>query len=483
MPAARAWSAVRGDVESQQAWNNPGGWLSAGFLCLAFAVAVAGFSTTVRVLFPAGSVLLALWFLAKGRRDSYVVLCLWLFLLTPGLRRVVDWKAGWLQVSFLMLAPYAATMLCAVPVLLNLNKPGFRFGGLFAALFSCIAYGLLLAFLDARIFAAGYDFLRWSAPICIGLLVALDAEHHADYQAALARTLPMAVVLTCLYGLFQYVRVPPWDVYWMQHVKSVLTTIGKPEPFMVHVFSTMNSPGSFAIFLTAALLFVLPTRSLLRWPALILGCTTLLLTFNRTSWIALLCGIAYLFVTRSSRRARSSIVGVMAAIPLVLLIIQQMPQADVIIGRRIDTLTRLDSDTSYIERNAMYRRFFLVQFSNNLAGQGIGATGQYQSYMDKRGVQYADGEVVEVGGALGLVGVVYMLVIFVIVWIVGWAGLTEANGFVASCGAVAFAYTFALAGGTVTIGENGLMFWIAVGFCLGWMPAARLDGGLLTRPR
>jgi hypothetical protein len=417
--------------------------------------------------------LLALWFLVKGRREDYIVFCLWLFLLTPGLRRVVDWTAGWAQVNMLMLAPYAATMLCAAPVLVALSKRRFPYSGLFAALFGCIVYGLLLALLDTRIFAAGYDCLRWGVPPCVGLFIALDTERRANYHAALARTLPIAVVLSSLYGLVQYLRVPPWDAYWIQHVKSILTTTGKAEPYMVHLFSTMNSSGSFAIFMMAALLFVLPMRSMLRWPALVLGGTSLLLTLTRMSWLGLLCGVAYLLATRSSMRTRSSLLGLVVAIPLGLLVVQEIPEGDLVISRRMETLTRLDSDTSYIERNAMYRQFFLVEFPNDLSGDGLGATGQYQSYVDHRGVKYADGQIVEVGRALGLVGVVYFLVVFIIIWIVARAGLTEASTFVASCGAVVFAYAFALSGGTVTIGENGFMFWLAAGFCLGHMREAR----------
>src|SRR5215212_933544 len=45
----------------------------------------------------------ALVLLRSGRLTQYITFCIWLFLLTPGIRRVVDLETGWSAIKLLML--------------------------------------------------------------------------------------------------------------------------------------------------------------------------------------------------------------------------------------------------------------------------------------------------------------------------------------------------------------------------------------------
>jgi hypothetical protein len=430
------------------------------------AAAEAGFGAPLRLLFPAASMILASWLLATDRREEYFALCLWLFLLTPWLRRVVDYKAGWAETNLLMLAPYAATTLCVFPMMKDLSTRRFAYSSLFFGIFVSVLYGLLVAFLNGRTFAGAFDCLRWAVPPCFCLFVALDEERRDSYQATVRRTFLIALVLLSIYSLYQFVVVPPWDAFWM--LQSRLTTIGRPEPYLVRVFGTMNSPGSFANYLMAGLLLVMPARSALRWPALVLGATALMLTLVRTSWLGFVCGLVFLLGAGRSNRARFSILAGLAAVPLVLLIIQQVPYGDRIVGERMDTLNEVQRDDSFIDRTNGYREFFLHQLPSNPGGDGLGAVGAYQSYLDHRNRVGVDGEVLEVGIVLGaFAGTLYLAAILILILFACWVSITQTNEFLLSCGAVVFAETTGLLGGTMTVGEAGFIFWLAMGFCLG----------------
>ena len=63
----------------------------------------------VRWALPAGVTLAAGYLVLRQRPGGYVSLCLWSFLLTPFLRRVVDVHVGYSQANVIMLTPYLAT--------------------------------------------------------------------------------------------------------------------------------------------------------------------------------------------------------------------------------------------------------------------------------------------------------------------------------------------------------------------------------------
>src|SRR5215213_2290064 len=115
----------------------------------------------LRLLFPITAAVLGAAFLLTGRLSQYVTFCIWLFLLTPGVRRLVDLQAGWDKVNIIMLAPYAAAGLsiCALPAMIvRKHVPGAA--GLLIVV-GLATYGLIVACFSGRIFAGAYDYLRW----------------------------------------------------------------------------------------------------------------------------------------------------------------------------------------------------------------------------------------------------------------------------------------------------------------------------------
>jgi hypothetical protein len=275
----------------------------------------------------------------------------------------------------------------------------------------------------------------------------------------------LALVGLSLYGIYQYLTMPSWDAYWMHN--SGMGSIGRPQPFQVRVFSTMNSPGSFSAYLMAGLLLALPARGVLRLPAIASGTTALLLSLVRTSWLGLAVGLVFLLLFGRSMRARFGIVAGLICLPIVLMAIGKLPGSDQLVGKRIGTVSTLQSDDSFNARGAGYRDFFSRDLGENPLGSGLGVAGRYQSYLDHRHVRYIDSAVIEIGTALGVLGGgVYLIASLNAAVIACWRSSLSADPFCSSCGAIVAAQTIGLIGGSMTIGESGMLFWIAAGFCL-----------------
>src|SRR5258708_29312270 len=65
--------------------------------------------------FPAGSMLLSFYLLRKDK-GAYVGFVCWLYILTPFVRRVVDYRTGSPEQT-LMLAPFLASLACLIALL------------------------------------------------------------------------------------------------------------------------------------------------------------------------------------------------------------------------------------------------------------------------------------------------------------------------------------------------------------------------------
>lgn len=440
------------------------------FFALWLAMSQVGLGGVGRPVFPAAAAVIAALLLHTNRRADYVTFVLWLFMLTPFLRRVVDLHAGWAQVNLLMLAPYAAGIMCAWPVAKTLYTRGFAYSLLFGVVFAAVIYGVIVATFDDRWMSGSFDALRWLVPPIFGLFVAMDAERQPEYRATVVRAMLIALIVLSIYGVYQFIVAPPWDTFWMR--ESKLLSIGFPQPFQIRVFGTMNSPASLAVFLMAGLLWAIPARSAIRPVAIGAGLIGLLLTLVRTSWLGLVVGVAYLVVFGASARARLSIAIAIFCLPLVVLVIEQIPTGADIINTRIASLSTVSNDTSALDRSSEYVQFFENMLPQAPFGAGFGATGSYQAYLTANtATVLLDGAIMEIGVPLGVfAGGAYLLAILAAAGIACWNSIRSGGNFLSSCGAIVASLSLSLIAGNIAVGEAGIIFWLAVCFCLAPVP-------------
>jgi O-antigen ligase len=308
-----------------------------------------------------------------------VLLTIWAF--APGLRRVVDWQVGRTPLSIISILP----MLALLPLVVVVFRSAFmsRVQLPFKALTYLWLFGFVYAFVVA--FAAGgrlgpiYDFAQFCLPLLVGAWVILRPASRSQTFATLTTTMLWLGAIVSGYGIYQYVAPPPWDVAYVNNANQI--SLGVPEPYQLHPFSVLNSPGTLSLFLAVAILLSLGRLSLRRPWALMsvtLCVAALILTNVRSAWLALVVGVvAYLIL--SPRRGRTFVsLGAVALVSLVLLL-----NASTLLGgadttsqlqARFSSLGNVENDESVTARREE-SNFALRQALEEPLGQGLGTVG------------------------------------------------------------------------------------------------------------
>jgi hypothetical protein len=220
---------------------------------------------------------------------------------------------------------------------------------------------------------ATFDLLQWTAPVLFGLYVAQRWRVYPTVRSATIRAFALGLLLMGVYGVVQLLVVPPWDGYWMDNVE--MSSIGVPEPMRVRVFSTMNSPGPYAMVTACGLLLLMGAgreAGAARWPAVAAGAAGLLLSLARTAWLGWLVGVLVL-IGFADKKDRLSLVGVLLGVGLLAAGSTALLPATDVVTERVASMGDVSEDHSFQER---------MDFTRSLrgalldpVGQGLGSTG------------------------------------------------------------------------------------------------------------
>lgn len=419
----------------------------------------------VNYLYPFSSLLLAAW-LFRRHPTLYLVFAWWIWFLTPEVRRLVDYQIGWQTISPVMLTPFLVSGLAFLTVLVH--APKLRYRRLFplALAFLGVGYGYLVGFAKVGAFAATYGLLSWATPIAFAFHLAVHWRQYPENQRAIYRAFAWGVLVMGTYGLLQFIHPPAWDRFWMVSVQ--MNTIGHPVPFGVRVFSTMNSPGPFAVEIMAGLILLFATSGALRLPAAIVGYTAFLLSLVRGAWGGWVVGMAYLLL----RSRPKHLVRVAASGVAVLLLAYPLMSFEPIrqkIDQRFDSIQNLEQNQSYQARKAFYDQFADTAYTT-IVGQGLGSTGM-ATKLENNGQlgQYAhfDSGLMNIPFVLGWPGA--LLYVIGSSWLLlrilrsHWTRLDPAA---AAGAAVALGVFVQLPFVNVLTGESGMIFWAMAGLLL-----------------
>ncbi|MDH2443035.1 hypothetical protein QDR37_03650 [Amnibacterium sp. CER49] len=184
------------------------------------------------------------------------------------------------------------------------------------------------------------------APLCA--LVLVHPALRGSIRATLT-TVRITTLLAGIYGIWQYVSPPRWDLTWLQSVVSQgVQTFGVPVPQQFRLFGPLSSPLSYALVLAVGIACwaFSSGRLLPRLAAIAVMALPLLLTAVRTSVFALVIALPIAAIIRYRQRAIVPLVVILAgvaAIPTVLAGI------DPNLVNRF-SVTGLSQDTSYNAR-------------------------------------------------------------------------------------------------------------------------------------
>ncbi len=313
----------------------------------------------------------------RQSRTLYIQLCLWLWFLTPWLRRMIDWRTSYTEQSLMLSAPYVAAAISGV-VLLRHGRSLARPGGVpFACALAGILFGTLYGLTRFSLFEVARGLVNWLAPVLFGFFLYEERRRYAEYRDAFVKSLVWGTLVMSLYGLVQFFVLPDWDVTWMKGL--VYTTFGSAEPREVRVFSTMNAPAVLAFYLTAGMLVCLTLlvdgNTKRKWlPAVTapLALICLGLTLSRSLWLALVVSLIYLAATMPGR-LRFRIVGISLVALAIAAAGSQAPGIRDILAERLKTFTSGTQDVSASARIQGHEDA-LGNLAVEPMGEGMGST-------------------------------------------------------------------------------------------------------------
>jgi hypothetical protein len=395
--------------------------------------------------------------------DGYVSFTLWLWFVTPFVRRVFDLHHGWNPASPVLIAPPAVALLSVLTILRRLSELRGVLYAPYLLVILAFAYGFAVGIINAGMVPAAYAFVTWVAPALFGLHVALSWRSYPEFANRVQRTFVWAVPILAAYGIYQFVRLPSWDAQWM--VNADMRSIGAPRPFLVRVFGTLNTPGPFAAVLAAGALILLPAKGRFKAISVAIATVAMLLARTRAIWIAFIIGLITQQIGQPLRKSTKYVV-TLVAVALMAVPLAQIPQFSKVIGARMATLTNLSEDNSFKKRY----NFTEAAASSIVAtaeGMGLGTTGGAIKLRGGQGVRALDNGFLEVFYIYGWVGGM--------LFFLGIAGLllqamrfreTRSDPFANAARAVSVSLIAILPIGDVFTGATGTLLWMAVGFGL-----------------
>jgi hypothetical protein len=402
-------------------------------------------------------------YLYRSHPSLYIGFNWWVWILTCFARRFIEIKSGFVVTSPILLAPYLVSLPTAITLLFHahklLRRKLFPFFLVIVAL--CFAY--IVGIVSTGIAAASYGLLVWIVPVLLGFHIAVQSDIYPAIRAVLQRAMVASVLFMGVYGVYQFVRPMPWDVFWMY--AAHMTVIGIPEPMKFRVFSTMNSPAPFAVVMMASLIVVLSQRTTFSWLALGAGATSLLLTTVRTSWLAFAIGFL-MFAWYVPFRSISRIVVPLVMLGALIIALTAFTPLGDVITTRFASFGTLDDDISLHERMNLYSDIG-NRVMNTPLGEGMGGTGPAATMSQGTAMQNFDSGLLDIVFSLGWFGA--------LVYILGLVGLVsfalrirEVRGdyFDLALRAAAIATLSILPSFNSLVGVDGIVFWGFLGLCI-----------------
>ena len=412
------------------------------------------------VTFPVGCLFVALFTYVRSP-STYLQFTWWAWLLTPFVRRVFDMRYGFHTTSPLLLGPVLATTVAFLTLVRHrrmLRSPTYL---PFIIAIVELLYAYCIGVIRQSVTAATYDLLLWGAPLAFGMHLSLSWRQYPRMRATMVSMALWGMLVTSLYGIWQFARPPIWDRTWM--VSAEMYSIGIPSPFLLRVFSTLNAPGPFATVLIFTLLLGLSAPQRWRLVPLALGIVALLLTKGRSAWGAFVVGALIMQLRQPIRTLPRQWVLLIGVLLLAAPAIVQ-PRIFKAVSARAASLQRLEADNSYQSRAGL-TRYVLHQVATNPVGSGLGQLGGASKLLTGSRVGLAfDNGLLEVFGLMGWIGgMLYSMALIALLLTLLRDRFAARDPIVSASSAIVCALLASALFGNVFNGVSGFIFWSAVG--------------------
>jgi hypothetical protein len=321
-----------------------------GFGVVMALLLAAGAGGTARTIFPWLAAILGVALFLRAR-DVYVDFVLWCWFLSPFLRRVMDYQAGWKDPSIVVLTPYMVALIAPLCGWKSLTNKPLNSILPFVVALCAIAYGTSIGILFQPFTAMVASLIGWATPVLFAWWYASSESRDQDLvEHSAERSFMYALPVMGAYGFYQFIRVPAWDANWLVQLGSAaeVASMGSPEPYQLRVFSTLNSAGVLALVASAGLLLISTKKSWLAVVATVCGLGCLILSQGRSGWLCFAIGLLLLAFKGGKGLMRTLAIGGIAAL-IVCPFLLRGPGGEGI-QSRFSSLGSLKADESANER-------------------------------------------------------------------------------------------------------------------------------------
>ena len=426
-------------LQPQAAWMAILGLLLITALCLA-----AGLGKILNIIFPAGSFGVGL-FLYLRYPILYVGFTWWVFFLTPFIRRVSDFRSGFTDPSPMLLAPLLVATITIVTFYRNLPKAHEQGGLPFILSAAGVFYGFLVGMINGLPVPAIVSLMTWVSPILFGFHLFVNWRDYPSYRENIQRTFLWGVLVTASYGVYQYLVAPEWDRFWLIQTK-LYTSMGKPEPLGLRVWSTMNAPLQFGIVMLAGNILLFIGQGTLRIPGLAVSILSILLTSVRTVWGGLIIALITLIGSLKGG-LQIRLIAFILMIVLCMVPLSTVEPFSQVIQSRITSLSNVKDDQSAKDRANLYGKTLNLALSE-VIGKGNGT------------LQPIDSGIIELLLTLGWMGAIpYIGGLLLIFYSLFQPSKSKSDPFGSAARAIVVGFLPMLAGSNVIVGISGMVFW------------------------
>lgn len=320
-------------------------------------------------LFPASSLAIAIY-LYRSVPALYVGYAWWMIFLSSVLRRIIDYRAGFFTFGSWGLAATLVVMVSSITLIRDLPKL-YKKGNLpFLLVIWSTLYGFMISLAQSSIRGVMLGFLGWFAPVAFGYHLYANWQDYPNYRQVMRQTFLWGMIVMGIYGLVQFLVVPPWDKFWLEKaIESGTDSFGQPVPLEVRVSSTMGSPQAFASIMMAGLIFLFSeSQNPLYFPATAFGYLSFLLSMARAAWVSWLTALPVLFVVLKPK-LQMRLVVTLAVTLLLVIPLTSFEQFSELINSRVQSFSEGQNDVSLSGRIAGYTELLAYAFST-IIGQG-----------------------------------------------------------------------------------------------------------------
>jgi len=320
------------------------------------------------LLFPALALFCSV-FVYRRSKPAYTAFVVWIWFLTPFVRRVVDEQIGGEQT--ILLAPYLVAAVAAFFLLRNLRVLANTEALPFVCALAAIFYGLCIGSFQFSAVVVGQTLCEWLVPVLFAIFLYAQPSEPERVRRSFMIALCWGLILTAAYGIVQFYAPPSWDMNWLMRNQDELVEIGPAVAMQFRVFSTMNSPTVFGVALMAGLLMLPAFPRASRIPVGALGLAAILLTGSRSAWIGFVAGLIFL-LAHADKRRRNILLAQIVLLGILLFGLLRAPFVGQFISNRLSHFADIQADASYGDRVQGYKEA-MNRIAREPFGEGLGS--------------------------------------------------------------------------------------------------------------